>query len=67
VDKSLGGLDREDVPYVSAYLKKFVFPLLLRDPMFFDNSHIFLVMAGIDSVCLSFNEEVELTSCFRAH
>ncbi len=35
--------------------------------MFSNDAHVFPVMAGIDGVRPSFDEEVELTPCFRAH
>lgn len=35
--------------------------------MFFDDSHIFSVMADIDGIRPSLDEEVKLTPCFRAH
>lgn len=67
VNESPSELDWEDVSHVSINLKKFLFSFLLRDSMFFDDAHVFLIMTGIDDIRLSFDEEVELTSCFRAH
>ena len=66
MDKPPRGLDGEDIPHVSSNLKKFPFPLLYRDLMFSNDSHIFPVMASIDVIRPPF-DEVELPPCFHAH
>jgi hypothetical protein len=63
----VGWTEKKSLTYLATNLEKFLFPLLLGDPVFSDNSHIFPVMAGIDSIRPSFDKEVELTPCFPAH
>lgn len=67
MDKPSRELDREDIPYISSKLKSFLFPLLRRDLMFSDDSHIFLVMASIDVFRPSFDVEVELPPCLSSN